>query len=190
MKKIIIGLVLGIILSGTIAYAGTMLARDVDYDNTNSQLKDANNQNVDNVQDAIDALYTKANNQQSYNKIVFITSSHKKSTSSNNVGFLNVLYSDNDYITFSSNTVTIKKDCKLKIHGFLTNTAATTSNPQYKIIHNNSNLLSIIADKTSGASNSSSAIIDAKTNDTLYAQMIGGDSNYTYYEAYFELINE
>ena len=47
--------ILGVILSGTVVYAGTMLARDIDYDNTSSNL------NATNVQDAIDELFGKAN---------------------------------------------------------------------------------------------------------------------------------
>ena len=61
MKKIILGFILGIIITGTVVYAGSLIARDIDYDNTSSGLKDTNNQDVDNVQDAIDALYAKAN---------------------------------------------------------------------------------------------------------------------------------
>ena len=61
MKKVILSFLLGIILSGSVVYASVFYGRDVSYDNTNSHLVDENNQNVTNVQDAIDVLYDKAN---------------------------------------------------------------------------------------------------------------------------------
>ena len=60
--KLIIGIIIGIIISGSIVYAYDLFANSVGYDNTTSGLKDANNQDVDNVQDAIDVLYSRANN--------------------------------------------------------------------------------------------------------------------------------
>ena len=49
-----IGIIIGLILGGAVVYAGTFLARDIDYDNTISNL------NATNVQNAIDELYSKA----------------------------------------------------------------------------------------------------------------------------------
>ena len=56
--KIIFAFVLGIIISGTVVYAATIAASQITYSNT-SGLKDANGNNVTNVQGAIDALYSK-----------------------------------------------------------------------------------------------------------------------------------
>ena len=59
MKKIfknpILTFILGLILSGSVVYAATLIAGDITYDNTKTNI------NADNVQDAIDALYNKAN---------------------------------------------------------------------------------------------------------------------------------
>ena len=56
MKKVLIGIILGIVLSGTVIYAYVFYARDISYDNTNSNL------NANNVQDAIDTLYDRTSN--------------------------------------------------------------------------------------------------------------------------------
>lgn len=61
MKKFILGILCGLIISGGIVYAASIFASDIDYDNSNSHLKKDNNQDVTNVQEAIDALYAKAN---------------------------------------------------------------------------------------------------------------------------------
>lgn len=53
---------LGVILSGSIVYAAVYRAQDISYDNTKSNLVNDNNQNITNVQDAIDSLYSIANN--------------------------------------------------------------------------------------------------------------------------------
>ena len=66
MKKIlqsrIIFFVLGLLLSGSVAYAITINSADITYDNSRSGLKDENNNDVDNVKDAIDVLYGKTLN--------------------------------------------------------------------------------------------------------------------------------
>ena len=54
-KHIITGFILGTIISSSIIYAGTLFAKDITYDNTNSNI------NADTVQKAIDVLDTKAN---------------------------------------------------------------------------------------------------------------------------------
>ena len=58
-KKFVIGLIIGIVVSGTTVYAATILyaSDEVSYDNTTSGLTDENNNDVANVQTAIDALY-------------------------------------------------------------------------------------------------------------------------------------
>ena len=62
---------LGAILFGTTGViAGSLIARDITFDNTKSQLKNSNNQNVDNVQDAIDALYTKASSDPVFGNVI------------------------------------------------------------------------------------------------------------------------
>lgn len=55
-KRDIFAFILGLILSGSVVYAATLIARDITYDNTKTNI------NADNVQDAIDELYVKANN--------------------------------------------------------------------------------------------------------------------------------
>ena len=58
--KLIVGIVIGAIISGTGVYAATIVfdSDQVSYDNTNTNLQ-INNADVDNVQDAIDAIYNK-----------------------------------------------------------------------------------------------------------------------------------
>ncbi len=58
--KVIIAFIIGIIVSGTGVYAATIIfnSDEVGFDNTNANLT-LNNVPVDNVQDAIDAIYTK-----------------------------------------------------------------------------------------------------------------------------------
>ena len=60
--KLILGIRIGMIISGTGVYAATILFQgdQVGFDNTNAGIT-LNNQSVDNVQDAIDAIYTKVN---------------------------------------------------------------------------------------------------------------------------------
>ena len=78
MKKTIflLGTVLGMVLAGSIVYALTMSSSDITYDNTRSGLKDLNNNDVDNVKDAIDILYSKVN-KGSYNKVCYYISGTK-----------------------------------------------------------------------------------------------------------------
>ena len=63
--KLIIGIVLGIIMSGATAYAaGLFNSNDVLFDNTNAGLKKVGtNIDVDNVQDAVEAIDNKVNTQ-------------------------------------------------------------------------------------------------------------------------------
>lgn len=58
--KVIIAFIIGLIISGTSVYAATIIfdSDEVGYDNTVSGLQ-INNVAVDNVQDVIDAIYTK-----------------------------------------------------------------------------------------------------------------------------------
>ena len=58
--KLIVAFILGLIISGGGVYATTILfnSNQVGYDNSNTNLQ-INNADVDNVQDAIDAIYQK-----------------------------------------------------------------------------------------------------------------------------------
>ena len=61
-KNPIFTFILGASLFSGVVYAITLSSEDISYDNSRSHLKDSNNNDVDNVKDAIDILYTKANN--------------------------------------------------------------------------------------------------------------------------------
>ena len=70
-KKFIFGFILGIVLSSSVIYAANIFANNVSYDNTNSGITS------NNVQGAIDELYTKANNPSipaNYKELSVITS--------------------------------------------------------------------------------------------------------------------
>ena len=60
--KLFIGIIIGVVVSGFTVYGATIIfdSDEVGFDNTNANLT-LNNASVDNVQDAIDAIYTKAN---------------------------------------------------------------------------------------------------------------------------------
>ena len=59
--KVLIAFLIGIIIAGGV-YASDILASAINYDNSNSGLKDANDNDVEDVQTAIDVLYDKALN--------------------------------------------------------------------------------------------------------------------------------
>ena len=61
--KLIMFYLLGLLSCGGIVYAIAVSSSEVSYDNTLSGLKDVNNNDVNNVKDAIDALYAKVGNQ-------------------------------------------------------------------------------------------------------------------------------
>ena len=60
--KLIFAFILGICVTSGVVYAANLLASNIAYDNTNSGLKDSNNQDVTDVQTAIDVLYSKTAN--------------------------------------------------------------------------------------------------------------------------------
>ena len=62
-NKVLFGFALGILLTATTVYGATKLfdSENVGYDNTYTGFKDSNNQDVEDVQTALDELYTKAN---------------------------------------------------------------------------------------------------------------------------------
>lgn len=60
--KMIFAFILGIVISGTVVYASGILARTVTYDNSVSNLKDSNGNDVVDVQTALDILLDKAEN--------------------------------------------------------------------------------------------------------------------------------
>lgn len=63
IKNNFIGFIIGLSLSATVVYSATILfnSDEIGYDNSKTGFKDSNNQDVDNVQTALDELYTKAN---------------------------------------------------------------------------------------------------------------------------------
>ena len=78
--------ILGVIISGTSVYAATLLANSISYDNTSSGI------NANNVQDAIDSLYTKANNPtipSNYKDVSLSTISSASDIVSGKTAFLN-----------------------------------------------------------------------------------------------------
>ena len=62
--KVIIGLIIGIMISGIVVYAETTLynANEIKYDNDNVAIEKTSGGNAANVQEAIEALYEKASN--------------------------------------------------------------------------------------------------------------------------------
>ena len=62
--KLFIGIIIGLILTGTSVYAATIYYNgiNVGYDNSTTGFKDSNNQDVKDVQTALDELYTLASN--------------------------------------------------------------------------------------------------------------------------------
>ena len=63
IKNNFIGFIIGLSLSATVVYSATILFQsdEVGYDSSNTGFKDSNGDDVDNVQTALDELYTKAN---------------------------------------------------------------------------------------------------------------------------------
>ena len=61
-NKLFIGLIIGLSLSATVVYGATILfdSDEVGYDNTNTGFKDSHGDDVEDVQTALDELYTKA----------------------------------------------------------------------------------------------------------------------------------
>ena len=62
-KKILIGIIIGLSISASSVYGASILFQsdEVGYDNSNTNFKDTNGNDVDDVQTALDELYTKAN---------------------------------------------------------------------------------------------------------------------------------
>jgi len=60
--KTILAFIIGIVISGGVVYASSILASTINYDNSRSGLKDNNDNDVEDVQTAIDVLYDKAIN--------------------------------------------------------------------------------------------------------------------------------
>ena len=100
-NKILLFLVL-FAIGSTGVIAMNVLASNIEYDNSNSGLKDENNQDVDNVQAAIDALYIKANNNATgaSNKNIVISKIETKASTS-----------DENTIVINDNVNSISIDC-------------------------------------------------------------------------------
>ena len=62
--KLFVGIIIGLVLAGTTVYAATIYYQgsNVGYDNSATQFKDYNNQDVEDVQTALDELYHMASN--------------------------------------------------------------------------------------------------------------------------------
>ena len=195
MKKIlksrIFIFLLGVVLAGSIGvYAGTRItADDVEYSEGIS-VKAKIDDLYTTQSTTVESLNTTINNLNKQNKIIFITSSWKQSSGWNNSGLSAGLYTDSNYLTFASNTVTIKKACKVKITVFVQNAGVTTSAPQYKLYKNGTAILSFSNSSTASNTTKYSTItLNLAVGDTLYAQMNGGDSHPAYFVTYFELSN-
>ena len=151
-------------------------------DTKNQQISALTSQNLE-LQSTIDALDKK-------NDVILVTSSWKMGTGWNNYGFGAVGYFDYDYLSFASSTITMKKDCKLKITAIIKNTMATSSKAQFKVLKNNTSILSFSNSSTAeNAYNTSNVTVDVSNGDTIYAQMYGGSTNPTYFITYIEVIN-
>ena len=182
----IFSFILGIIVSGGIVSASTylFLASDVNYVSSDNSWKKPNGEDIDNVKDAIDILHDTQENyisQLKKQKVIYITASHKKATGYNNLGFNVNLYVDDEYFSYSSNKITVKKACDVIIKVAIVNTAETTSGPIYKLYKNSTNIFSLTntagnSDKKFGTVN-----VSLEQGDTMYAQMNGGSNNFTYY---------
>lgn len=111
-KQGIILFILGLILCGSVVYAGVFRAYDITYDNTSSNLVDDNNNDVTNIQDAIDVLYDKA-------------------TSSNDFG---VLLWENQDPTSNFVSQTINLDLSNYTHVLIEYTLEIGTTPSYGIL--------------------------------------------------------
>lgn len=141
-KYTITTFILGLIISGGIVYAANIFASDIAYDNSKSHLKDSSNQDVTYVQDAVDALYTKVNDEIQDYKDKFDTLTFEfyaqsyNSTSNSNGGFILSKF-NNKYNYFKVNSV-IKKvgngSCVLVAWNLVNNSAEEISlNTNYSL---------------------------------------------------------
>ena len=104
MKKIIknnlFGFILGVIIFGSIGVAASQLfANDIGYTPKDSTWKKSNGEDITNVKDAIDELYTKANDKDNYDDKTY--TQEGLSIFSNRVSILNGgYYIDNENTTW------------------------------------------------------------------------------------------
>ena len=189
-EKLITGAVLSIltaiVFTGVGIYAETMIRADkITYTDSNG--------NEITLDYALDTLYTNQSTVidalRKQNKIIFMSSSQKKATGWNDLGFYSSLYADKDYLQFNSNRVTIKKTGRIKVTVLMHNTGATTSAPQYQLIKNGSVVMTVSNTTAANDLKMQSVTIDMSIGDTIYAQMNGGANNPTYYVTYFETVN-
>ena len=145
MKKYIIGILIGIVLSSGVVLAGNIFASNIPYDNSRSHLKDSNNQDVTTVQGAIDALYIKADND-------YIGKTYTQeglTVYDNRVTILEGgYYTDTNNITWVSLKLRVNKNLNgntdwLLLYGFPTSNKTLTfvdNNKQYAFKFNSSNM--------------------------------------------------
>ena len=144
------------------------------------------------VADALDSLYATQNNvidNLREGRIVFITESYKKATGWNSSGFNKIIHIEDDYFSYSSNVLTVKKNCNVTIKATLINSGATSSGSIYKLYKNNDVILTVTNTTADGATKVGSITLSLEEGDTLYAQMYGGGNNYTTHLTTFELTN-
>lgn len=162
--KLFVGIFIGLVISGISVYALSVASKDVSYDNTNSISEKVN------VQDAIDDLYSKINAVD----VVYVTSNWKQAVSWNDKGLGRTLYINNDYVSYSTNKVTVKKNFKAKIYAGIYNTNAPSSAPQYQFYTNSTRSMSITGTATAESSTTKNVTVNLSAGDVLYARMYGG----------------
>ena len=107
--RVIIAFIIGIIVSGTGVYAATIIfnSNEVSFDNTNANLT-LNNVAVNNVQDVIDAIYTKTNGLQT--QLTTCTGNLTTAQSNYSTCSTNLTNKTNQYNTCSSNLTTVQNN--------------------------------------------------------------------------------
>ena len=158
--KLFIGIIIGVILGGTVVYAGTIIAIDVDYDNTHSQLKDSNNQDVDNVQDAIDVLYNKANRDIIYGNPLF------------NASFGDQLSSRTAELELNKGSYIVMAIAVLANHAVSVEEQVSVKDNAFSVLcsSNNCNVVKIDGNKTSGTASTAhnDSYVALSTRSYLY----------------------
>lgn len=191
-KKIFIGFILGIVVSSITVYAvNTYSASTITFKPSNSDWKKEDESDIEYVSDALDSLYKiqQENSKKFNSKLILLSSGWKKDTGWNTAGISVATYIDNDYLTKSTNTITVKKDCKITIRSLIQNVGgSTTSNPQYQLYYNGANVKSLSNGKNQSDYVTATTTINAKANDTFYVRMNGGGGTPTYNITTFEVV--
>ena len=187
MKKYIIGFMIGIVFSGTIALAISEInANQITYTNKN-------NQSV-NLKETIDDLYNKV--ETTHLPYIFlsldarITNGYAIQTNYNeHIPLINT-----EYFSVDGTNLIINKNCKIKINTLFSKPASTTDNsPAYKLIYNNNDLLSATISRTATFPNTvvqDSATVEAKTGDIIQKSISGAKSTPGILLTYIELLED